>query len=172
MKTKLLILIACLCSLTCFSDDDKSDYSGTIGSISDYSGEDKSGEDVEGLKFNTSQHGGEFRGAIHIAIELTDKNKTVYWGDATVLAPKFKANKQGRFPSGMMEWVFEVSVADMKRPKITGYAVEFGYEDDGDFVVLDADFDDVDNAQELADRNKESESIDVKATKKKPLYDR
>lgn len=123
-----------------------------------------------GLRFHTRQFGDEFQGAIQVSIELTDKDKTVYWGAVSLSSPVFKANKQGNLPSGTITWEFEASSADMKRPKITGYSVEYGYEKDGEFVVLASEFDDVDSAQELADRNKKSKSIKVKAAKKKVEY--
>lgn len=170
MKTHFLMLVVFCCSLSCFSSDRKPEYSATIGSISDYSGENKKGESVEGLKFNTSQFGGEFQGAIRVSIELIDKEKNVYWGKVALPAPVFKVNKQGKSPNGMITWVFDVLSADMKRPKITGYAVEYGVKENDEFVALDAQFDDVDSAQELADRNKESLPVKVKAAKKKVEY--
>jgi len=170
VKNIFLILVVFGCSLSCFSADNQSEYSATIGSISDYSGENKDGEAVRGLKFNTSQYGGEFRGLIRVSIEFTDKNKKVYWGKVKLPVPVFKVNKQGRSPNGMITWAFEAPAYDMKRPKITGFAVEYGYKKGDEFMALDAEFDDVDSAQELADRNKNSKSVKVKAAKKKVEY--
>lgn len=171
MKNWVSILVVFGCSLSCFSAENQPDYSATIGAISDYSGENKDGVAVVGLRFDTSQFGGDFRGAIRIWIELTDKNKKVYFGKVKHPAPVFKINKMGRSPNGMITWAFEVLASDMKRPKVTGFAVEYGYKDGDEFKVLDAKFDDVDSAQELVDRNKDSLSVKVIAVKKKVEYD-
>lgn len=168
MKFARNLFVICCLSLSAFAGND---FEGraSVGSIQDYSGENKQEVEVEGLKFTTTQGGTDFQGVIRVSLEITTKEKVVYWGDIELTAPAYKTSSNGVDPNGIL-WLFEVPSAGMKRPKITGYAVEYGYKDGSEFVVLDADYDDVDSAQELADRNKESKSITVTCAQKKLDY--
>jgi len=168
MKYIYSLLIACCLFSSGFAKSDKFKGRATLGSIQDFEVE-KSDVEYEGIKFFTTQGGADFDGIMRVSLEMTTKEKVVYWAKTEVKAPKWKNNSQGKAPD-CINWIFAAPITEMKRPKITGYAIEFGYNNDDEFVVLDADYDDVDTAEELEERNKDSQKLNLKG-KNKINYD-
>ncbi len=86
---------------------------------------------------------------IRIAAELTDANKKSY-------LVKYVGNQPKGFDSeyiGENFWQLWVPYNDVDRPKFTAYAIQFGVnDDDGKFIILSEDYDDVKSMSELIER--------------------
>lgn len=63
---------------------------------------------------------------------------------------------QGTRFTGAVSWEFETDVEDLKRPEVTAYAVQYGYESNGEFHMLKEECYRVDSYQELEERTKEA----------------
>jgi len=50
----------------------------------------------------------------------------------------------------------------MKRARLKGYTVEYGYRKDGEFVVLDSEYKKTDSFEEFKKENKESLPLKLK----------
>jgi hypothetical protein len=157
MKRVICLLFAgCLC-LGAFAKDDEPE--GKINSVNTMSSENKKGEDVEILKINSIQSGGEFEGVMRIAMQLEDKNDKVAWGKIDAKQPVGKVRSgeyEGLKATGAVTWTCETGNNTMKRPKLAAYAVEYGYMKGGEFVVLDAEYKKTDSFDEFEAENKES----------------
>lgn len=162
MKCVGVLLILFSAVFSGLADEDAFAGQGNILSIREMSGDDRSGRAVEMLKINTSQHGADFSGTIRLLLELTDKNRTVYFGEITASAPAHKLRANGTSPTGSVAWEFSIDSAGMKHPKFTGYSVEFLWEESGQSVLLDSECEDCGSAEELAARNKNSQKIKIR----------
>ncbi len=139
----------------------------SINSIQEVSGENSVGEDTETLQISTSQPDPKFQATMYVSVEITDKKeKKVYYGKAKAQGPRYRVNPSGNEPSGGVTWEFTFDSSKMKRPKFSGYSVEVRYEENGQNVLLDEEYEDCDTAKELADRNEKSETLGLKAKAK------
>lgn len=169
MKRIVVLLAASCLSLNCLGADDVA--RGTLSSVQTSSTETKDGGKVERFIFNTQQNGGggKFPGTVQIFVELTDKDGRVAWGKAKASSPAGQV-KGGEFAgtsySGAVRWVFEALHGDLKRPKITGYVVEFGYQQGKEFTCFDKQYYRTESKEELVERNKASSPLAVKCTQK------
>ena len=167
IKHIVVLLAACCLSLNCLGEDGPK---GTLSSVQTSSTETKDGVKVERFTFNTQQNGsGKFAVAIQVTVELTDKNGKVAWGKAKAISPTGQV-KGGEFAgtsySGAVRWVFVAEHGDLKRPKITGYVVEFGYGQGKNFVCLDKQCYRAESKEELVERNKASSPLTVKCVER------
>jgi hypothetical protein len=168
MKRFVVLLAACCLSLNCFGADDLA--RGTLSSVTLSSTETKAGLKVERFTFNTQQNGNaKFAAAAQVFVELTDKDGKVAWGTArggssagVVTGGEFA----GTSYSGAVRWVFEAQHGDLKRPKVTGYVVEYGYFKGKEFICLDKQTYRTESKEELKERNKTSEKLVVKGTER------
>lgn len=163
MKYTTLLLISCYMSLTCFAE--YSESKGFIGSIQIISGENKAGEKVETLAFNTHTSGKPFAGVVRVSVELTDKEGNIAWGEGKGYSSvgEVKGGEFGGYSySGAVRWCFDVPHGKLKRPRVTGYVVEFGYVNGGKFVSLAEECYRVKSQEELVERNHESLPLKVR----------
>lgn len=173
MKHIAALLTVCCLSLSCLGVDDE--LKGVITSVQNSSGENEAGEDVELLIINTHQVGEKFPGVVRIFIELTDTDGTVVWGqgqDRSQSGEVKGGNRKGMTYSGAVRWVFEVKHGELKRPKVTGYVVEYGYGQGKDFVCLAEKCYRTESKDEITARNKKVESLAIQCTSKAKQVDR
>lgn len=166
MKRIVVLLAACCVSLNCLGADGLA--RGTLSAVQTSSTETKAGLKVERLVFNTQQNGSaKFAGAVQVFVELTDKDGRIAWGTARG-GSSAGVVKGGEFAgtaySGAVRWVFEAQHGDLKRPKVTGYVVEYGYFKGKEFICLDKQTYRTESKEELKERNKSSEKLAVKCT--------
>jgi hypothetical protein len=118
--------------------------------------EDEYGEDVEWvqLKFTINQrqkYKEDYKFRVRVTVELTDKKTK------TIAHARF-ARERGGFGeeyTGVDVWRFLVPQGELKRPKVTAYAIQYGMLVDGEFVVLAEELDGVDAAEEIEERTPE-----------------
>jgi len=119
-----------------------------IGGIGDDTFRNEDGEKIELLKFYTFQNEDddyEFR--LRVTVELSEKSKKVVFAQLMrgqgELDPEY---------TGEDNWRFELPQGNLKRPKMTAYAIQYGVLHEGNFIVLVEEFDDVDSLEELTER--------------------
>jgi hypothetical protein len=167
IKRIVVLLAACCLSLNCLGEDGPR---GTLSAVQTSSTETKDGAKVERLVFNTQQSGSaKFSAAVQVFVELTDKEGRVAWGTAKG-GSSAGIVKSGEFAgtaySGAVRWVFEAQYGDLKRPKVTGYVVEYGYFQGKEFICIDKQTYRTESKEELKERNKTSEKLVVKMAEK------
>jgi len=154
MKYTILLMTICL---SCFvavgaelTEDqlEKLERSVKIGSVSDETvrGDDDGKSEV--LKFYTYQNeDDEYNFRMRVTIELTDKSKNTYF--AQLMRERGAVDTEY---TGEDNWKFELPHGDLEKPKLTAYVVQYGILNEGEFVVLAEEFDDVDTLEELTER--------------------
>lgn len=168
MRTTGIVLVILTAFLNGAVAADEFEGRLSINSIQEVSGETPAGKDTETLKISTSQSSPKFKATTYVSVEITDKKeKKVYYGKAKASGPAYKISSSGREPSGGVSWEFTFDSSDMQRPKFTGYSVEVRYEEDGQNILLDEEYEDCDTAKELAERNKESLKLTLKGNAKR-----
>lgn len=132
--------------------DQKDELEGSlrIVAVNDDTVEKDDVEYIE-LKVSTNQkvkYSEDYTFYMRITVELTDKKTS------TVCYTQF-ARERGEVDveyTGEDEWQFLVSKGDLKRPKVTGFVVQYGVIIDKKFTVLAEEMDDVDTLEELTTR--------------------
>jgi hypothetical protein len=106
-------------------------------------------EKFEVLEVNTNQNQDDTTGfRIRLAVELTDNKKNRYLVEFTGNAPEgYDSNYEGED-----YWQLRMAYGDLGRPKITGFAVQYGIMDGEAFIPLAEEFDDVKTFDELTKR--------------------
>lgn len=125
-------------------------------------------EKYEVLEVQTSQAGFEdvvpgFR--IHIVAEIIDKAKNAYLVEWTAQQPDGQDSEY----IGEDFWQLYIKHEDLEKPKLNAYAVHYGIMDDEDgyidasdrYVVIAAEYDDVDSMEELLARTTNTFSGEV-----------
>jgi len=82
-----------------------------------------------------------------VTVELEDRAKNTYFARVE--------RKQGStHPDyvGKDEWVMQIPHGDLERPKVSAYIIQYGILNDGEFIILAEEFDDVDTLEELMER--------------------
>jgi hypothetical protein len=113
------------------------------------------------LKVDTSQdeRDTDLRPVLRVTFKLFDKKtKTTVFVQAEKTAGRIPGNDRY---AGRTEWEFHVPFDGMKKPKLIASAVEFGVKKDGEFIIAEAEYDDVENADEIM----KGDGIEVSATK-------
>jgi len=165
MKQIVCLLITCCLFLPCLAKDDGP--IGRINSVQQQSGENKAGEDIEILKVNTIQSGGTFKGALRVSILLEDKNDQLAWGMAQTDQPtgEVKGGQyKGATATGAVAWRFEAGNSALKRPKTKAYTVQYGYVQNGEFIVLDEKLYKADGFLELSKQNENAIRLKTRLT--------
>jgi hypothetical protein len=85
---------------------------------------------------------------MRVTVQLTDK-KTDTVVFAQMEREKIKTINHMEYYSGRTEWQFWIPFGEMKKPKLTAYAIEFGFKQDGYFVPVAVDYDGVESAEEI-----------------------
>jgi len=84
---------------------------------------------------------------MRVTVQLTDK-KT----GSTVFAQTKKKPRpvplDGKYANST-KWGFQVPFGEMKKPKLTAYAIEFGIMKDGTFVPVGFEYDEVESAEQI-----------------------
>ena len=89
-----------------------------------------------------------FIGTLRFTCEFVDKEKNVYYGQASA-----KQKDHSRDYIGQEDWRFRIPHGDLEYPKMTAYAMEFGFETNGTFVVVDQVTKKVKSGDEIMARN-------------------
>lgn len=164
-----VLLLSGLLAAAMMSGACAQEYRGYISSVQQMSGENKAGAKVEGLRINTQTGGGAFEAVVRVAIEVTDRNGKVALGRGLARAPFGEVqagHAKGAVYTGAVQWIFEMEHGDLKRPDITGYAVELGYEPDGEFVRLAEECYRVESTDELLNRHRLSKTVRVRSSRR------
>lgn len=165
MKKILALLFVCCAALSCVAEN--TELIGRINSVQEMDGEDDQGNDLIILKVNTIQSGSTFKGVLRVAVQLEDKKDQIAWGTAQMAHATGEVQGgqyKGASATGAVVWTCKISFPTMKRPKLRGYSVEYGYMENGTFVALDEDFYRTDSFEELKERNKNSILLKPKIT--------
>lgn len=103
-------------------------------------------ESIEVNTFRYEEHQTDFQ--IYIAVEITDEEKKRY-------CTEFRGNQSDLDSAFTGEEYYTLIVphGDLGRLKITAYAIQYGILDDGNFILLAEDFDDVESITELKERS-------------------
>ena len=158
MKQRLIILAILSCCAVAFSEKPtdlvlklQKEYKGRIkiGSANDTTLKVED-EKVEALKFHTYQdERDDLNYRIRVTVELEDKNDKTYF--AQIMKPQ--PSHQMEY-TGESNWEFHIPHGNMKRPKITAYAIQYGFIQDKKFIPVAEELDDVDAAEEITERTK------------------
>lgn len=89
-----------------------------------------------------------FIGTLRFTCEFVDKEKNVYYGQTSVKQKEHDTNYGGKD-----DWRFRIPNGDLKSLKLTAYAMEFGFETNGTFVVVDSKVKKAENSDEIMARN-------------------
>ena len=157
MKRAVALLVLCCCCLSAMADGLSEDLAALkkdrekkvkIGGVKDDTIRNEADEKIESLKFYTNQYeDDDLTYRVRVTIELTDKEKNIYYAQLQ--------RGQGSLPddyTGEDTWEFQVPHGTLDKPKMSAYAIEYGFFKDGQFVPVVAEFDDVDSAEEITER--------------------
>jgi hypothetical protein len=107
---------------------------------------------IEVLEINTFQNedddGEGFR--MRVVVELKDKEKNLYIVDFTADRPSDLDSEY----TGEDYWFLDMYHEELKQLKVTDYAVQYGFMDGEEFILLADDYDDVKTLDELTERTK------------------
>jgi hypothetical protein len=122
-----------------------------MGSVVKSDFRDDTDQKFERIKLTTEQdEDGSFMGTMRFTVELTDKAGETRWGQIL--------RKQAKRPAeydGKDEWTFEFPHGELDKPKMTAYALEYGWETDKVFTPVVQEFYKVESADEITARNKD-----------------
>lgn len=121
-----------------------------IGSVTDTTIKNDADEKVTVLKFYTCQdERDKLNYRMRVTIELTDKRGK---GDSYFAQLSCKQRTPPIHYTGESDWEFQLPHGNLEKPKLTAYAVQYGFLEEGVFVPVAEKFDDVDSADEITDR--------------------
>jgi len=121
-----------------------------IGTINDNTIRDDEGGKVEVLKFHTYQ---DERDQLHYQLRVTLELTGNRGKGESCFAQLSKRTKS--YPlefTGEIDWEFQLPHGDLEKAKLTAYAIQYGFFEDGVFVPVEEQFDDVDCVDEITDR--------------------
>jgi len=113
------------------------------------------------LMVDTSQdpRDSDLKPVLRVTFRLFDKkNKLTVFAQAERTAGRIPGDDRY---ANRTKWEFHVPFDGMKNPKLVASAVEFGVKKDGEFIVVEAEYDDVESAEEIMS----GEGIEVSVTK-------
>jgi hypothetical protein len=123
----------------------------SMGSIAKTDFRDANNLKNERVKLVTEQdEDNPFIGTLRFTVEVTDKAGEVRWGQVSRAQSKHPPEYDGKD-----EWTFEFAHGELDKPKITAYALEYGWETNKVFTPVVQKFDNVESAAEITDRNKD-----------------
>jgi hypothetical protein len=101
------------------------------------------------LEVNTFQSQDEMPGfRICVAVEVTDKSKKTYLAEFTANQPEGLDSEY----LGQDYWTLYLPEGDLEKPKITAYAVQYGFMDGNTFLIIGEQYDHVKSMDELKAR--------------------
>jgi hypothetical protein len=119
----------------------------------------------ERVKATTSQDEDDpFLGTMRFTVEVTDNAGEVRWGQVSKAQSKHPPEYEGKD-----EWTFEFAHGELDKPKITAYALEYGWETNKVFTSVVQKLDKVESADEITDRNKANKKLGKITVKGKSL---
>lgn len=122
-----------------------------IGSVVKTGFRDDTNQKFERIKVTTKQKkNSPFMGALRFTVEFTGKTGESRWGQISKAQAKHPPEYQGQD-----EWTFEFPHGDLDSPKITAYALEYGWNTNKVFTPVVQKFYNVENADEITARNKD-----------------
>lgn len=126
------------------------DYKGHMKfwGIADDVYEAASGKEYFVLKFQSRQdvRDNDLNYEMHVTIQLTDKKtKTIGYAESIDSPGPVDVDKY----LGYSDWEFRIPFNGMKKPKMTAYAIEFGFIKGGQFIPIYTDYDKVESAEEI-----------------------
>lgn len=111
--------------------------------------DDDTREKIAVLEINTFQNEDEQTGfRIHILVELKDKEKNTYFIEYMATQTE---NLDSEY-TGEDYWRLRIPYGDFKKLDFEAYAVHYGVMDDGEFLPLVENYDDVDSMDEIRER--------------------
>jgi hypothetical protein len=135
-----------------------------IGTVNDSKMKNDADEKVTEIKFHTYQdERDELNYRIRVTIEMTDRQKNTYFAQISRPPKPFPGEYTGE-----SDWAFQIPHGDLERPKVSAYAIEYGFLDGSTFVPVAEEFDDVDCAEEITDRTQAR--INIKCTHNSHWY--
>jgi len=121
-----------------------------IGSVNDTTIENDDDEEISVLKFYTCQDERDnLNYRMRVTIELTDDRGK---GDSYFAQLSCKQPSVPLEYTGETTWEFHLPHGELKKVKMTAYAVQYGFFESGTFVPVSEKFDDVDSAEEITTR--------------------
>jgi hypothetical protein len=163
MKKWIGLLVTCMLALNCFSKSDEP--VGRINSVRKESGENKSGIDLGILKINTTQSGKTFKGILRVSMLMEGKNGKTAWGvikRTQKTGTVHRGEHEGLRATGAVSWNCEGFNSQLKRPKLKAYAVEYGYMENGEFIVLEDDLYKIDSFEKFKSQHQDSLPLEMK----------
>jgi len=135
----------------------------TLGAVVKSDFRDDKDQKFERYKLTTEQEKDDpFLGAVRFTVEMTDKAGQVICGQKVQPQAKHPAEYAGRD-----EWTFDVPHGALDKPKITAYALEYGWETNKVFTPVEQEFYKVESAEEILARNKDSkQKLTIKGSSK------
>lgn len=122
----------------------------SMGSIVKTDIRDKKDQKCERIKLTTEQNeDSPFMGAMRFTVEMTDKAGVTVYGQKVQAQKKHPAEYEGRD-----EWTFDIPHGTLDKPKITAYALEYGWETNKVFTPVIQEFYKAESAEEILARNK------------------
>jgi len=91
-----------------------------------------------------------FLGTLRFTVEMTDKAGEIWWGQSSKVQGKHSAEYDGKD-----EWTFDFPHGALDKPKMTAYALEYGFETNKVFTPVVQKFYNVESADEITSRNKD-----------------
>ncbi|QHI68824.1 hypothetical protein [Tichowtungia aerotolerans] len=120
-----------------------------IWAVEDDEEESSSGREYFLLKFESRQdvRDRHLNYEMHAAIQLTDKKTDqVVYAEATAVPSELPPDD---FYADHTKWELKIPFGDMKKPKLTASAIEFGFIRNGQFIPIAVDYDKVDSMEEI-----------------------
>lgn len=153
----VLFFVSCLMAVGEISKDAMKRLEETeIAGVSVDTDKNEAREKLEVLEVNTFQfeddegEGEGFR--MRVVVELKDKAKNLYLVD-------FTGDRPGDLDVeylGEDYWKLIMPHGELKQVKVTAYAVQYGFMDEDEFILLAEEYDDVKTLEELTDRTTNS----------------
>lgn len=129
-----------------------------IGSVEDNTVKNDAGEKMEVIRFYTNRDENcDTRFRMRVTVEIEDKEGNTYF--ASLTEPH---TGSGDDFTGKEKWEFEIPHGDLKRPKLSAYAIQSGVRHNGTFIPIAEEMDDVDSEEEIRERS--SNRIDMKCS--------
>ena len=165
MKKLIWILVICCLSVNCFAK--RNPFQANINSVNKMSGETRGGVASEILTIRSSQAGGKaFDGLMRISMLLVGKNGKTAWGSAerSHVVGEESTRHKGYKRTADMKWIFTGYNGALKRPKLKGYTIEYGYKKGGVFIVLEDDFYRTDSFDDFSKENEDALPLTIESS--------
>jgi hypothetical protein len=138
----------------------------SMGSVVKNDFRDEKDQKWERIKVTTEQEkDSPFMGAMRFTVEMTDKEGKTICGQKVQPQAKHPAEYAGRD-----EWTFDFPHGDLDKPKITAYALEYGWETNKVFTPVIQEFNKSESAGEILARNNDPKQKKLQVTGKTKAF--